>query len=107
MGLRRSCSVGMVFIPDDDAVEAKCVQILEEVAKAENFKVCFGHACWGATLGWPAALGVCGPHCAKCRAGGCKPAAGAEETRRSTAGGSHPGSKCVGRGKRSPPCGTA
>ena len=32
------CSVGMMFIPNDDALEAKCKEIFEAVAKAENFK---------------------------------------------------------------------
>ncbi len=32
------CSVGMMFIPNDDALEAKCKEIFEKVAKAENFK---------------------------------------------------------------------
>jgi glutamate synthase (ferredoxin) len=31
--------VGMMFIPNDDALEAKCKEIFEAVAKAENFKV--------------------------------------------------------------------
>ncbi|KAL4447262.1 hypothetical protein ABPG77_007295 [Micractinium sp. CCAP 211/92] len=31
--------VGMLFIPNDDALEAKCKEIFEAVAKAENFKV--------------------------------------------------------------------
>lgn len=34
-----SCGVGMVFIPDDDAVEAKAKEIYASVAKAEGFKV--------------------------------------------------------------------
>lgn len=34
-----SCGVGMVFIPNDDAVEKKCREIYENVAKAEGFKV--------------------------------------------------------------------
>ena len=34
-----TCGVGMVFIPDDDAVEAKAKAIYESVAKAEGFKV--------------------------------------------------------------------
>lgn len=32
------CRVGMMFIPNDDALEAKCKEIFEKVAKAENFK---------------------------------------------------------------------
>lgn len=36
---RPCCSVGMLFIPNDDALEAKCKAIFEAVAKAENFKV--------------------------------------------------------------------
>ena len=31
-------SVGMLFIPNDDALEARCKEIMEGVAKAENFK---------------------------------------------------------------------
>lgn len=49
-----TCGVGMVFIPDDDAVEAKCRAIYESVAKSEGFKV----------LGWrevPVDLQVVGP----------------------------------------------
>ena len=34
-----TCGVGMVFIPDDDSVEAKAKAIYESVAKAEGFKV--------------------------------------------------------------------
>lgn len=29
----------MLFIPNDDALEAKCKEIFEKVAQAENFKV--------------------------------------------------------------------
>lgn len=48
------CGVGMIFIPDDDAVEAKAKAIYESVAKSEGFKV----------LGWrdvPVDLSVVGP----------------------------------------------
>lgn len=34
-----TCGVGMIFIPNDDAIEAKCRAIYESVAKAEGFKV--------------------------------------------------------------------
>ena len=33
------CSVGMLFVPNDDALEAKCKEIFEKVAAAEDFKV--------------------------------------------------------------------
>ena len=33
------CSVGMLFIPNDDALEAQCRAVFERVAAAENFKV--------------------------------------------------------------------
>lgn len=32
-------SMGMMFIPNDDALEAQCKEIFDKVAKAENFKV--------------------------------------------------------------------
>jgi hypothetical protein len=31
--------MGMMFIPNDDALEAQCKEIFDKVAKAENFKV--------------------------------------------------------------------
>ena len=49
-----TCGVGMIFIPDDDAVEAKCRSIYENVAKSEGFNV----------LGWrdvPIDVAVVGP----------------------------------------------
>lgn len=49
-----TCGVGMIFIPNDDAVEAKAKEIYESVAKAEGFNV----------LGWrdvPIDTSVVGP----------------------------------------------
>lgn len=38
LDLRAPCSCGMMFIPNDDALEKKCREVFEAVAKAENFK---------------------------------------------------------------------
>lgn len=43
----------MMFIPNDDALEAQCKEIFDKVAQAEKFKVggCSWGDCWGAAGG--------------------------------------------------------
>jgi hypothetical protein len=48
----------MMFIPNDDALEAKCRAVFEQVATAENFKV-------GAAACPNAACRACQDHCGR------------------------------------------